>query len=793
MNKKRCSCFIAGLMFFILFVASPCVFAKESTSPSAAAEVEKEQKSEELLFKSMVAGKTKEIIKIQEDTDKARERINELSSTLKTVLDSAAERFQRTVVMAKMAKGSPYETRTSLNGFKQLAKEIEAAVQPVKVMLEEVQLRLDTLNILAEEMDKRWADSLGKELRAEVRDFQKLMNTVRSKLKETQAGLSELVRSTEEVHSAIKEEIVLLEGVLPEFWKKFFLIPSAHMLDLDTWTRSAERFQAWGENFPIYFSSQLPVTFQERLDWGGRLFIFWVLIFGLPFFLVRKLTAVRDVLSSRQKRAIFLGWLCTSIALAMLGSFLSGEYRQTQLQLSVVHVLLFYGVMKISWILRSLSVTGQVSYSLRPLFWLFSASVLLQFLNLPGLILGLAWTSMLVLVGLTMAFRKTELRLERAVCILTPVVTGLLLLATVFGWGQLAVLGGQLFALMVIGIQAAIGVSNSLRLAMDRLPKAGFYPVLQGAVVGLGTPLIWLAVVISVFAWLTVYLGSDFVYQKVSTLNLSWGAFSLNFLRIAGLVVIFYLTKSMVVIWNSVMEAKEFKWRNVDPGAASSLQTMGGYVIWIAFALVSMNVLGISLTSLAVIAGGLSVGIGFGLQNLINNFISGIILLFARTIQPGDIIELNSIWGTVRKVNIRNTEVQTFENAMMFIPNSDLISGQLTNWTHRRDKRMRRDIGVGVAYGSDVEKVKRVLEEIAENDQHVLRYPEPQIIFQNFGASSLDFVLRVWIDSIDYAISTQSELREEIDRRFREESIEISFPQMDLHIRPGDGVLRVER
>jgi small-conductance mechanosensitive channel len=220
---------------------------------------------------------------------------------------------------------------------------------------------------------------------------------------------------------------------------------------------------------------------------------------------------------------------------------------------------------------------------------------------------------------------------------------------------------------------------------------------------------------------------------------------------------------------------------------------MGGYVIWIAFALVSMNVLGISLTSLAVIAGGLSVGIGFGLQNLINNFISGIILLFARTIQPGDIIELNSIWGTVHKVNIRNTEVQTFENAMMFIPNSDLISGQLTNWTHRRDKRMRRDIGVGVAYGSDVEKVKRVLEEIAENDQHVLRYPEPQIIFQNFGASSLDFVLRVWIDSIDYAISTQSELREEIDRRFREESIEISFPQMDLHIRPGDGVLRVER
>lgn len=793
MNTRRGPLFVIGMAFFCFLFLAGSVSAKEKSDSPVAEEAGKEQKSEELLFQSLVDSKTKEIQKIQEDAAKTRERIAEISSTLKTLLQSAEQRFQRTMVMAKMAKGSPYETRASLNEFKMLDKEIESAVKPVQIMLEEVQVRLDTLNILAEEMDKRWAASLGRELRGEVQDFQKLMNSVRSKLKETHAGLSKLLKSTEEMTSAIKEQIAVLEAVLPEFWKKFFLVPTAPMLELDTWARSAERFQAWVENFPIYFSSQLPVTFQERLDWGGRLFMFWVLIFGLPFFLVRKLTAIRALLSPRQKRAIFLGWLCTSIALAMLGSFLSGKYRQTQLQLSVVHILLFYGVMKISWILRSLALKGRDSYSLRPLFWLFSASVLLQFLNLPGLILGLAWLTILLLVGLAMAFRKPEPRLERSICILTPVVTSLLFLATVFGWGQVSVLGGQLFALIVIGIQAALGLSSSLRLAMDRLPKTGFYPVLHGAVVGLGTPVIWLVVIMSVFAWLTVYLGSDFVYQKVSNLNLSWGTFSLNFLRIAGIVVVFYLTKSVVVIWDSVMEAKEFKWRNIDPGAASSLQTMGGYVIWIVFGLIAMNVLGISLTSLAVIAGGLSVGIGFGLQNLINNFISGIILLFARTIQPSDIIELNGIWGTVRKVNIRNTEVQTFDNAVMFIPNSDLLSGQLTNWTHRRDKRMRRDIGVGVAYGSDVAGVKRVLAEIADNNPHVLRYPEPQVIFQNFGASSLDFVLRVWIDNIDYSISTLSELREEIDRRFREESIEISFPQMDIHVRQGDGVLRVER
>lgn len=160
--------------------------------------------------------------------------------------------------------------------------------------------------------------------------------------------------------------------------------------------------------------------------------------------------------------------------------------------------------------------------------------------------------------------------------------------------------------------------------------------------------------------------------------------------------------------------------------------------------------------------------------------------------QPGDVIEVNGVWGKVMSVNIRNTEVQTFDNAKIFVPNSTLIANNLTNWTHRNDVRMRRDVLVGVAYGSDIQLVKKLLLESATEHPAVLSSPEPAVIFSNFGASSLDFTLRFWVRHVDLGVSASSEIREAIDRKFREHGVEIPFPQMDVHVRSGDGAVRVE-
>ncbi|QCQ23520.1 mechanosensitive ion channel [Desulfoglaeba alkanexedens ALDC] len=222
-------------------------------------------------------------------------------------------------------------------------------------------------------------------------------------------------------------------------------------------------------------------------------------------------------------------------------------------------------------------------------------------------------------------------------------------------------------------------------------------------------------------------------------------------------------------------------------GLRESITTISAYVVWALGILASLNALGFSSTSLAVAFGALGIGLGFGLQNIFNNFISGLILLFERPIQVGDALEINGTWGEVVKINVRSTVVQTWDNASLIIPNSEFVTTQVTNWSFK-DTRLRRSIDVGVAYASDVERVRETLLEAARSHPLVLHYPEPSVLFLDFGDSALLFRLRVWTTVKD-CLTVETDLRFEITRLFRERGIEIPFPQHDLHLRSvADGI-----
>lgn len=224
---------------------------------------------------------------------------------------------------------------------------------------------------------------------------------------------------------------------------------------------------------------------------------------------------------------------------------------------------------------------------------------------------------------------------------------------------------------------------------------------------------------------------------------------------------------------------------SADRGVRDALSTGVGYVGFVIAILVLVGALGLNLGNLAIIAGALSVGVGFGLQNVFNNFVSGLILLIERPIKPGDWVVVGSHEGTVKKVNVRSTEIETFQRASVIIPNADLISNAVVNWTHK-NLMGRVELSVGVAYGSDVQKVKAILLECAKAHPLVARYPEPFVVFKDFGDSSLDFELRAYLTNIEYRLMAASDMRFEIYRRFTEEGIEIPFPQRVLHMAPSD-------
>lgn len=221
---------------------------------------------------------------------------------------------------------------------------------------------------------------------------------------------------------------------------------------------------------------------------------------------------------------------------------------------------------------------------------------------------------------------------------------------------------------------------------------------------------------------------------------------------------------------------------HVSPGVGDSIKTLVHYSLILLGLLFALLSLGIPLTSFALVAGALGVGIGFGLQDVVNNFLSGLILLFERPVRVGDTVVIDGQWGVVRRIGLRSTVLKTFDHAELIVPNGKLISQTVTNWT-LSDRTARMVATIGVAYGSDYDRVRELLAEVCAAHPHVLEEPEPLVTLASFGDSSVLFEVRAWIDNIDNRLVSHGDILRETARRFASEDITIPFPQRDLHVR----------
>ncbi len=281
------------------------------------------------------------------------------------------------------------------------------------------------------------------------------------------------------------------------------------------------------------------------------------------------------------------------------------------------------------------------------------------------------------------------------------------------------------------------------------------------------------------------YYFKEFVLFKIQDVGIT-----ISHLIVATVAVLLSLVASRIV--RLTLRNKVFTRIHLDKGLEYALLRFVHYTILVIGVYIGLKTINIPLGAIVGLFAVIGVGIGFGLQNLASNFISGVILLLERPVKVGDRLEVNDVWGDVRRINLRTTVIMTTDNIAIIVPNSKLLENEVINYSYG-DPKIRLQIPVGIAYGSDCQKATQILIRVASENSRILDYPKPKTWFREFGDSSLNFTLLCWIpDAID-KFDVVSEVNHAIDKAFRENGIEIPFPQRDLHLRSAPAALRICR
>lgn len=307
------------------------------------------------------------------------------------------------------------------------------------------------------------------------------------------------------------------------------------------------------------------------------------------------------------------------------------------------------------------------------------------------------------------------------------------------------------------------------------------YLLFAGYVGGLATVWTFLPVIILTHVWGTLF-GFDRIGAVFGTPLFSVGEREVDLYALASLLGVLGLTVVVNRLVSQYLERQVFRYFDWDQGIRHAIQAVVKYLLLLAGISLGLEFVGIGLGALALFAGVIGIGIGFGLQSIANNFISGLIILFERPLKKGDFVDAGGLEGRVEEIRARATTLVTRDNVSVIVPNSELAGGRVVNWSHGSET-VRLHVDVGVAYGSNLERATRVLLDIAAAHPKALSDPKPEVYFTSFGDSALQLRLLFWTNDVRGKFGTLSEIHYAIDAGFRAAGVTIPFPQRDVHMR----------
>ncbi len=693
------------------------------------------------------------------------------------------EEARRLLVLTNTFKSWPNPMEAVSRRITVTVTQLNQVLEPVMLARSEAQSLLERVNYMADSLPDDLHDGrISPEMQSYIQDIGQARLRLAAVLAQYDSALAPslaLLKRLEKTRQDISDQ-------LPVLWKDYYLQRPVPYLSPEAWADFGQQMRYSYQGMILRLPVEMPVTPDQ---WGTAALRFLVcLLFTgvISLLLYRRWINQDSQPAGRHIFQISLPWLC--LGLSLLGSSLSATGEFFRLFLALGNLSIILGQVFLAWDLRLLKypdVEQQPAPFLRLLPLTLCAYALL-YLPLTKPLVLVIWMA-LVIASLVWRrrWRKVNygsLQLESSVLDGDSIVLWLCLLLALSGLHIYSMALYLIFVSCSLALELSLGGMALVSNINEHLPKEGARAALARLLVALAAPVVLVVAVVGVLLWVGtlpggMYLLGEYVFRGVNV-----GATQFNIVQILLIISVFYLTRTAVAMGSRFLAKLPKQGLPIDATLIPPMQTAFTYAVWAIFGLFVLRALGMELSNLAMVAGGLSVGIGFGMQTIVNNFLSGLILIFSRTLQAGDVVEVGGTTGRVRKISVRATMVETYDNALIYVPNSEFVASRLINWT-RNSRTVRREITLGVAYGSDTALVMKLLLAVANGHENVLKYPTPTVTFNDFGASTLDFMLRFWVKDYDVGVSTASDIRLAIEKQFREHHIEVAFPQLDVHIK----------
>lgn len=765
----------------------------EEDAKKAEQEAKEAEEAAAAALAQMWEARFKEAESLEREVNYYKEQVNIIAPEIKAGLDSASTTAGTLLGLYKVSRTVPNEQLTFIYQMRQMESRIKHDAQPLKKLSVEISKRLEEVEILQQEVvgiaDKPKSGegiSAAADDKVRLRQYGNRINTIKHSLSDINKRAKKELEPVEGLIARLNTSIQEITDGLPETWKNYYLTPSS--FNMGTVTNFPKAAVEWGKSLESSLLFLMPATFKDWMNVSRSFGFTFIFMSGLGVILYRSARYMPEDWNKGFKHTIKRSWPWLTLGLAFLLSASNTQTGTVYLSFMVVGVLaIIWGIAGFSWRLRW-TANPELQGKSVPLVRFFPPAAIGIFLlqaNLPGRQLGVLWfVIMLAFIFLVWRMsRGAEGRgdhhkfLEKILYSFSFLFGVVSLIVGVAGYPRMAIL----VYMLLFAIANALTLGNALAdfsvMLVGLWANSEEKPVRNSLGRAIAIPTAWLVSVFCILPWLWAVPGATYIIDGFMQKGYTIGEASFNFSKLLAVVALYILFRSLSGLGKTSLTHLPDRMPHIERGVIPPLRTMFSYGMWVLFAIIVLSLLGVSFTSLAVVAGGLSVGIGFGMQNIFNNLISGIMLIFGRTILVGDWVQVSGTEGTVKAISIRSTTIQTVEGALAYVPNSVIMSGQFINWT-RGSRRVRCTLPIITGYSKDAGAIADMLLGVAKEHPNVLSYPAPSVRLLDTTTRDLNFSLIVHINDFDNKGTTLSDLRFGIAKVFAENDVPQAIPEM---------------